>query len=173
MASVVICQFTRKEPELRDIELEDGARSDKHWPSSILNKRRKRRKKSRKKKARDPDLTTVDLESEEIEEVESFEEDITTLQKDGVGTGGGDSGSGLQQQHVDVPKVSGYVEICASQVSLWRPTTAPSTHIVFVLFNSFASTSCSSSYLLRHLFIANTMSIKLAPPLKIIDPEMV
>jgi hypothetical protein len=67
------------------MELEDGARSDKHRPASILNK--KRRKKSRKKKARDPDVT-IDLESEEVEEVESFEEDIAALRMDRVGTGG-------------------------------------------------------------------------------------
>jgi hypothetical protein len=46
------------------------------------------------------------LESDDIEEVESFEDDMAPLQKDGVGRGAGVSGGGLQQ-HVDVPKVSG------------------------------------------------------------------
>ena len=55
---------------------------------------------------------TIDLESEDTEEVESFEEDMAPLQKEGVGSGGV-SGS-LQQQHVDVPKVSDLCRIlCA------------------------------------------------------------
>jgi len=103
VSTVVICQFTRKDPDLRSIELENGTRSDKHWPASILNKRRRSRKKSRKKKAKDPDVTTIDLESDEIEEVESFEDDMAPLQKDSVGTWDGVSGIGLQQ-NVDVPK---------------------------------------------------------------------
>lgn len=106
LSTVIICQFTRKEPNFRGIELENGVRSDKQWPASILNKRRSRAKKSRKKKARDPDVTTIDLESEEIEEVESFDEDVETVQKNGVGTGGGLTGSGLQQ-YADAAKVGG------------------------------------------------------------------
>jgi hypothetical protein len=49
-------------------------------------------------------VTVVDLKSEEIEEVESFDEDIPPLKLNGVGTGGV-PGSG-QWQHVDFPKVS-------------------------------------------------------------------
>lgn len=105
VSTVAICQLTRKEPDLRNIEPESGVRSDKHWPASILNKRRRRRKKSRKKKAKDPDMTTI--ESEEIEVIEFEEEDIAM---DGVGTVGvSDSG-----RQVDVPKVSGFMfEFCA------------------------------------------------------------
>lgn len=111
VSTVVICQIIRKEPDLSGIELENGASSDKHWPASILNQRRRRRKKSRKKKARDPDVTTNDLESGEIEEVESFDEDLAPLQKDSAGTKGGVSEGGVTesvtvtvlQQHVDVP----------------------------------------------------------------------
>lgn len=56
---------------------------------------------------------TIDLESEDTEEVESFEEDMAPLQKEGVGSGGV-SGSLQQQQHVDVPKVSDLCRIlCA------------------------------------------------------------
>ena len=106
MSSVVICQILRKQPDLSDVELENGAGSDKHWPASILNQKRRRRKKSRKKKARDPDMTSNDLEDEEIEEVESFDEDVETVQKNGVGTGGGLTGSGLQQ-YADAAKVGG------------------------------------------------------------------
>jgi chemotaxis response regulator CheB len=107
VSSVVICQIIRKEPDLSgiELELENGARSDdKHWPASILNKRRRRRKKSRKKKVRDPDVITIDLESGEIEEVEIFEEDMATLQKDGVGMEGGVSESELQQHVNDPPR---------------------------------------------------------------------
>jgi hypothetical protein len=55
-------------------------------------------------KARDPDVTIINLESEEIEEVESFEDDAATLQMDDVGTGS-------EQQHVDVLKVSGLCQL--------------------------------------------------------------
>lgn len=47
-------------------------------------------------------MTSNDLEDEEIEEVESFEEDVAPLQKDSVGTESSVSESGLQQ-HVGVP----------------------------------------------------------------------
>jgi hypothetical protein len=90
VSTVAIC--TRKQHNQRSIELDDDTRSDKHWPTSISNKRRRRRKKSRKKKTRDPDVT-IDLESEEIEEVESFEEEIPPLKMNGAGTKGV-SGSG-------------------------------------------------------------------------------
>jgi hypothetical protein len=103
VSTVVIRQYTRKKRDLRSIGLEHNARSDKNWPTSILNKRKRRRKKSRKKKAKELDVTTIDLESDDIEEVESFEDDMAPLQKDGVGMGVGVSGSELQQ-HVDVPK---------------------------------------------------------------------
>ena len=99
MSTVVIRELTRKEPDLCGIELENGAGSDKHWQAPNFNKRRKGRKKSRKKRARDLDVTTIDLESGEIEE------DMAPLQKDDAVTEGGVSGRGLQQ-HVDVPEVS-------------------------------------------------------------------
>ena len=140
MLTVSICQCSRNEPDLRGIELENGARSDKNWPASISNRRRRRRKKTRKTKTRDPDVT-INLESEEIEaeEVESFEEDIQPLRMDGVGTGGG---SRIEQQHVDVPKVSGLCRILfccgVQQLHLLRS--------IFRLFISFANTSSSSSY---------------------------
>ena len=91
MLTVTICHFSRNEPDLRSRGLEDGDRSVKSWPASISNKRR-RRKKARKTKARDSDVT-INLESEEIEEVEIFEEDVAPLRV------------------VDVPKVSGLCRI--------------------------------------------------------------
>ena len=145
VSTVAICQFTRKEPDIRNIELEDGGRSDKHWPASILNKRRRRRrKKGRKKKVKDPDVTTIDLESDEIEEVE-FEEDIPPLEMGGVSEGG---------RHVDIPKVSG---LCRIFLCLAIPCgVVQQLHVlcsIFFffprLFISFACTSCSSLYSLR------------------------
>ena len=132
MSTVVICQFTRKKPDLRGIELENDPRSDKHWPASILNKKKRRRKKSRKKKARDPEVTTIDSEGEEIEEVESFEEDMAPLQKNSLGAeGGGFSGSGPRQQPVDVPKVGSLCRILCLTTFVVIVTSAPSTLIVF------------------------------------------
>ena len=155
MLTVAICQFNRNEPDFRGVELEAGARSGKNWPASISNKRRRRRKKTRKTKARDPDVT-INLESEEVEEVESFEEDVAPLQIDGVSTGGG-TGSG--KQHVDVPKVSGSCRILCSATRCG----VQQLHVLcscFRRFIPFASTSCSSSYSLCPLFIANAMQIK-------------
>ena len=160
MLTVSICQCSRNEPDLRGIELEEnGARSDKSWPASISNKRRRRRKKSRKTKARDPDVT-INLESEEIEaeEVESFEDVIEPLRMDGVGTGGGSRSE--QQQHVDVPKVSGSCRILCFSNSSWRPTTAPSTLNFLASLFLLPVLPVPHHILLRPLLIANAMQIK-------------
>lgn len=104
---VVVWQSNRERTDPCGIELEDGARSGSNWPALLMNtrERKRRRKKARKTKARDPDVNTneIDLKSEEIEEVESFEEDMASLRMDAVGTG---SVIGSGQQHVDVTKVS-------------------------------------------------------------------
>lgn len=153
VSSVAVCQFTRRESDLHGIELEDGSRSDKHWPSSILNKKKRRRKKNRKTKAREPDVTNY-LEGEEVEEVESFEEDNMV---NNVGMGGV-SGSGQQQQqqqHTDVPKVSG---LC--RIFLYLATRCGVIFFfAFSFYLCFASTSCFSSYSLRPLLIANAMQL--------------
>ena len=145
VSTVVIRQFVRKERDLRGIELEHDARSDKKWPTSMLNKRRRRRKKSRKKKAKGSDETTIDLESNDIEEVESFEDDMAPLQKDGEGMGAGVSG---QQQHVDVPKVSVInVKFCAWQLFVVTFNNCPLLRSLFhPLYFFFPSTSRSSFF---------------------------
>jgi len=81
--TVVVCQFNRENPDFRGVELEDAARSDSNLPAPITNKRKGRRKKARKAKGRDLEVAIngINLEGEEIEEVESFEDDTD------VGTG--------------------------------------------------------------------------------------
>lgn len=77
MLTVVVCQFNREKPDFRDVELEDAARRDSSLPAPSTNKRKGRRKKARKAKGRDLEVAIngINLEDEEVEEVESFEDD--------------------------------------------------------------------------------------------------
>ncbi|KAF8801641.1 hypothetical protein BYT27DRAFT_7197859 [Phlegmacium glaucopus] len=100
LLTVIVCQYNRRRNRLRGIGLANGARSDRNrplTPTSISNKKKRRRNKARMTKARDSDAN--DLGSEEIVD---FEEDTVPLRMDVVT--GGVSGS---EHVVDIPKVSG------------------------------------------------------------------
>lgn len=75
--TVAVCQH-RKKTDLCDEELENGARGDRNLVS-ISRKRKRKRKKGRKKKIASNE---THLEREDIEEVESFEDDTTPVRMD-------------------------------------------------------------------------------------------